>query len=80
MRETTGLVALAWLIGAATCVTGLIYAQANVYRPAGLNMNLFNLTPWLFTLPIPLVVVAASAGTITRMLTQLDPVSIVERR
>jgi ABC-type antimicrobial peptide transport system permease subunit len=80
MRETMGLVALAWLIGAATCVIGLIYAQANVYAPVGLNMNLFNLTPWLFTLPIPLAVVAASAGTITRMLTQLDPVSIAERR
>jgi putative ABC transport system permease protein/lipoprotein-releasing system permease protein len=80
MRETMSLVALAWLIGAATCVIGLIYAQASIYTPMGLNMNLFNLTPWLFTLPIPLAVVSASAGTITRMLSQLDPVSIVERR
>ena len=80
IRETVSVVAAAWLIGAAVCVVSLIYAQAKVYAPMGLSLNLFNLSPWLFTLPIPLAVVAASAGTITRMLTQLDPVSIVERR
>jgi ABC-type lipoprotein release transport system permease subunit len=80
IRETVSVVAAAWLIGAAVCVISLIYAQAKVYAPMGLSLNLFNLSPWLFTLPIPLAVVAASAGTITRMLTQLDPVSIVERR
>jgi len=41
---------------------------------------LINPTPWLFTLPIPLVVVAASTSTIARMLSKLDPVSIIERR
>jgi ABC-type lipoprotein release transport system permease subunit len=80
MRETVSLVALAWLIGAAACVIGLIYAQANVYTPVGLNMNLLNLTPWLFTLPIPLAVVAATAGTIARTLSKLDPVAVIERR
>jgi ABC-type lipoprotein release transport system permease subunit len=80
IRETVSVVAAAWLIGAAVCVISLIYAQAKVYAPMGLSLNLSNLSPWLFTLPIPLAVVAASAGTITRMLTQLDPVSIVERR
>jgi hypothetical protein len=43
-------------------------------------MDLFNLGPWLFTLPIPLTVLAASTGTIARMLSKLDPVSIIERR
>jgi ABC-type antimicrobial peptide transport system permease subunit len=79
-KETMGVVAAAWLMGAAVCVVSLLYAQANVYAPVGVRLNLLNLSPWLFTLPIPLTVVAASTGTIARMLTKLDPVSIVERR
>ncbi len=74
------VVAVAWLLGAAACVLSLIYAQANVYTPAGLRLDLFSLSPWLFTLPIPLAVVVASSGTVTWMLTRLDPVSIIERR
>lgn len=78
--ETVSTVAVAWLIGAAVCVTGLVYAQVNVYAPKGLSLDFFSLSPWLFTLPIPLAVVAASAGTIAWMLSKLDPVSIIERR
>jgi len=79
-RESGSVVAVGWLIGAALCMVGLICAQASVYGPRGLSLDFFNLTPWLFTLPIPLAVVTASAGTIARMLRRLDPVSIIERR
>jgi ABC-type antimicrobial peptide transport system permease subunit len=79
-KETVSVVAAAWLVGAAMCIAGLVYAQASVYVPAGLRLDLFDMSPWLFTLPIPLAVVAASAGTIGRMLSRLDPVSIVESR
>ncbi len=79
-KETLGVVVAAWLLGAAMCLVGLLYGQANIYAPAGLSLDLSNLTPWLFTLPIPMAVVAASTGTISRMLHKLDPVSIVERR
>jgi hypothetical protein len=58
----------------------LICAQIFVYAPKGLGLNLFNPIPWLFTLPIPLAVVVASTGTVARMLSRLDPVSIVEGR
>jgi ABC-type lipoprotein release transport system permease subunit len=79
-KETLGVVVAAWLLGAAMCLVSLLYGQANIYAPAGLSLDLANLTPWLFTLPIPMAVVAASTGTISRMLRKLDPVSIVERR
>lgn len=79
-KETVGLVAIAWVIGAVVCVVGLVLAQAWVYAPIGLRLNVWNLTPWLFTFPIPLVVVAASTGTIARMLSRLDPVAVIERR
>ena len=79
-RESGSVVAVGWLIGAALCMVGLICAQASVYGPRGLSLDFFNPAPWLFTLPIPLTVVAASVGTIGRMLRRLDPVSVIERR
>lgn len=78
--ETASAVAVAWLIGAALCGVGLIYMQMSLYAPKGLSLDFFNPAPWLFTLPIPLAVVAASAGTIAWMFSKLDPVSIIERR
>jgi ABC-type lipoprotein release transport system permease subunit len=80
VKETMSVVGLAWLIGAVICVAGLIFSQIVIYTPIGINMDISNLAPWLFTLPIPLVVVATSAGVIAWVLTRLDPVAIVERR
>jgi ABC-type antimicrobial peptide transport system permease subunit len=80
MRETVSVVTAAWLVGAVLCIAGLIYAQANIFVPAGLRLDLFDRSPWLFTLPIPLAVVLASVGTIAWMLSRLDPVTVVERR
>jgi len=80
LRESVNVASAAWVIGAAFCAAGLLYVQANVYAPKGLSINLYNTWPWLFTLPIPLAVVVASTGTIARVLSRLDPVSIVERR
>ena len=57
-----------------------LFYQSNVCVRMGSRLDLLNLRPWLFTFPIPLAVVAASTGTIARMLSRLDPVAIIERR
>jgi ABC-type lipoprotein release transport system permease subunit len=80
VRETASAVAVAWLMGATVCMAGLVYMQVGVYAPIGLTLDLLNPAPWLFTLPMPLAVVAASAGLVTWMLSRLDPVSIIQRR
>jgi ABC-type lipoprotein release transport system permease subunit len=80
VRETGSVVAVAWLIGAAMCATGLVWAQAGIYAPRGLSLDFTNPAPWLFTFPIPLAVVAVGAGTIARALSKLDPVAVIERR
>ncbi|MCP4544650.1 MAG: hypothetical protein GY832_46710 [Chloroflexi bacterium] len=80
LRESASVVSAAWIVGAAVCVASLLYFQANVYAPMGLSINLYNLWPWLFTLPIPAAVVAASAGTVAWTLSRLDPVAVIERR
>lgn len=78
--ETASAVAVGWLLGAAVCMAGLVYMQHGLYRPRGLTLDLLDPTPWVFTFPIPLAVVAVSAGLVVWMLSRLDPVSIIEGR
>jgi len=80
MKETGSMITVAWLAGAVICCIGLICFQTLVFAPKGLSLNFFNPVPWALTFLIPLAVVVTSTGTIGRMLSRLDPVSIVERR
>ena len=80
MKETGSVVGVAWAVGAALCGLGLLGMQSLFYGPRGLTLDFFSPTPWLLTLPIPLAVVAASAGVVAWMLRRLDPVAIIERR
>jgi putative ABC transport system permease protein len=80
VKETVSTVTVAWLIGAAVCLAGLVYVQVDIYNPIGLTLDLLNPAPWLFTLPMPLTVVAVSAGLVAWLLSRLDPVSVIERR
>ncbi len=79
-RETAAVVVAAWLLSLALCAAGLLSMQFGLYAPLGFRLDFFNPTPWLFTLPIPVAVLAASAGTIAWTLARLDPVAIIERR
>jgi len=80
MKEMGSAVGVAWIVGAVLCGVGLLGMQNLVYGPRGLTLDFFSLAPWVFTLPIPLAVVAASVGTIAWMLSRLDPVAVIERR
>jgi ABC-type antimicrobial peptide transport system permease subunit len=80
LRESIGIAGMAWLVGAACCLAFLLSVHTLVYVPKGISLDLANPTPWLFTLPIPVAVVAASAGTIAWALSRLDPVAVIERR
>jgi lipoprotein-releasing system permease protein len=80
MKETGSVVGLAWVVGAMLCGIGLLVLQSLVYTPRGLTLDYFSPTPWLLTLPIPIAVLAATSGTVSRMLAKLDPISIIERR
>ena len=80
VRETLFTTGVAWGFSAVLFLVGLLYLQFGVFAPLGLRLNFFNLTPWLFTLPIPVAVLAVTSVTIARTLSRLDPVSIIERR
>jgi hypothetical protein len=80
LAETACVVALAWLLGAIASGAGLSTIQFALFAPRGLRLNFWNPVPWLLTLPLPLAVIAVAAGLVVRMLSRLDPVSIIERR
>jgi ABC-type lipoprotein release transport system permease subunit len=80
IKETVFTTGAAWGFSAALFLVELLYFQFGLFGPLGLRLNPFNLTPWLFTLPIPVAVLAVAAGTLAWTLSRLDPVSIIERR
>jgi ABC-type lipoprotein release transport system permease subunit len=80
VSETLFTTGAAWLAGVLGCILIVLYMQHGLYEPVGLRLDFFNPTPWLFTLPVPAAVLAVSAATISRTLSRLDPVAIIERR
>jgi hypothetical protein len=80
MGETALATGVAWGLSAFLFLMGLLYLQFGLFAPVGLRLDFFNLTPWLFTLPIPVAVLAVTTATVARTLSNLDPVAIIERR
>ncbi len=80
VRETLFTTGAAWLAGVLGCAAVLLYLQQAVYAPVGLGIDFFNPTPWLFTLPVPVAVLAVSVGAVGWALSRLDPVTVIERR
>jgi ABC-type lipoprotein release transport system permease subunit len=78
--ESASVVAVAWLVGAMLSGIGLICMQVWVFAPKGMAFDVFNPVPWVFTLPLPLVVVLVGVGLVARTLRKLDPVAVIERR
>ena len=80
LSETSYIIGITWGINALIFLATMIGFQYGLYKPMGLTFNIFELTPWLYTLPIPIAMLASSSLTIFRMLSKLDPISIVDRR
>jgi ABC-type lipoprotein release transport system permease subunit len=80
LRETAFTTGIAWGLSATVTLSGMLCLRFVIFAPLGLTFNLFHLAPWLYTLPIPVAVLAVTASTTARSLSGLDPVSIVERR
>jgi ABC-type lipoprotein release transport system permease subunit len=80
LEETAFMMGIAWGLTAILCLVAVLGLRFGVFAPLGLTVNLFNITPWLYTLPIPIAVLAVTTGTTARTLSKLDAVSIIERR
>jgi ABC-type lipoprotein release transport system permease subunit len=80
LGETSFTIVVAWGLSALVALIAMLALRYGLYEPRGLTFDLFNLTPWLYTLPIPLIVLAITAGSTARTLSKLDPITIIERR
>jgi ABC-type lipoprotein release transport system permease subunit len=80
LGETAFTAGIAWGLSAIVALIGMLVLRFALFAPLGLTFDPFNLTPWLYTLPIPVAVLAVTAGTTARTLSRLDAVSIIERR
>lgn len=80
MGESLFTAAIAWLMGALGCAAIMLYLQYGVYLPMGFRLDVWNPTPWLFTLPIPLAILAVGTAAVSWTFARLDPVATIERR
>jgi len=80
LGETAFTTGIAWGLSALIGLIGMLVLRFALFAPLGLTFDPFNLTPWLYTLPIPVAVLAVTTGTTARTLSKLDAVSIIERR
>jgi putative ABC transport system permease protein len=80
LQEYGSITLIAWGLSAVLTLLAMVYLRFGVYEPIGLTFKLLKLTPWLYTLPIPTVVLIVTAFTTARTLSKLDPIAIIERR
>jgi ABC-type lipoprotein release transport system permease subunit len=77
--ETTGVAGGGWITGLTLSWLALAWLRTNLYEPRGVELNLANLAPLWFTVPIPLAVIAFATLSIARVFARLDAVAIIER-
>jgi ABC-type antimicrobial peptide transport system permease subunit len=80
LKETVFTIGAAWGLSAILGLIVVLFMRFSIFEPLGLALDLSNIIPWLYSLPIPVAVLAVTAGTIALTLSKLDPVSIIERR
>ncbi|NUL81651.1 MAG: ABC transporter permease [Armatimonadetes bacterium] len=78
--ETLVVVTLGWATGAITAYAVMTAVREWAMEPRGLVLKPDEWMPYLYTLPVPVFVLAFAAGTIAWRLRRFDPVAIVERK
>jgi ABC-type antimicrobial peptide transport system permease subunit len=77
--ETATVAGLGWLIGLGIALAIMSWLKNSLFYNLGMELNLLNLAPFCFVLPIPLVVIALTYLSVKRIFARLDAVAIVER-
>jgi ABC-type antimicrobial peptide transport system permease subunit len=70
---------LGWVAGLALSWGGFVLLKVSFCEPNGVNLNLANLAPVWFSIPVPLAAIAFVTWNARRTLDRLDAVSIIER-
>jgi hypothetical protein len=77
--ETATVAGIGCLIGLGIAVVIMSWLKNSFFYNLGMELNPFNLAPFCFILPIPLIVVALTFLSVRRIFARLDAVAIVER-
>jgi ABC-type antimicrobial peptide transport system permease subunit len=77
--ETAVVAGLGCLTGLGVAVAIMSWLKNSLFYDLGMELNLFNLAPFCFVLPIPLIVIALTSWSVRRIFARLDAVAIVER-
>jgi len=80
IKETGALMLIAWITSVVAYFAILLFIQLFAYSPLGLSLDFLNPLPWIFTIPLPLVIILTSVGVVICMVNLLDAVSLIERR
>ena len=81
VTEGSLVVVAAWILGAAAGSAALYYFDVSYMAPHGLVLRVFDPAILLrATLPVPVMVLLVSLGTLLLQLARLDPIAIIERR
>jgi ABC-type antimicrobial peptide transport system permease subunit len=77
--ETATVAGLGCLAGLGMALAIMTWLKNTVFYDLGIELDLPNVAPFCFVLPIPLIVVALTSLSIRRIFARLDAVAIIER-
>jgi putative ABC transport system permease protein len=77
--ETAALAGLGWIVGLGLALFVMSWIKNTLFYNLGMELNLFNLSPLCFVIPIPIIVVALAFFSIRKIFSTLDAVAIIER-
>jgi ABC-type lipoprotein release transport system permease subunit len=80
LGETSFTVVFSWGLSIVAAMIFFLALRYGIYEPRGLTFDVLNITPWLYTLPIPIAVLLVTAGSTAWTFSKLDPISIIEHR
>lgn len=80
LAETLAIIFVGWTLGVVLAYLGLITVKKVMMDPSAFALNPLDLGAFLYTLSVPIAILAAAFYTVVRRFRTFDPVSIVERR
>ncbi len=77
--ETAVVTGIGWGVGLGLSLVALYGLKSSLYYAKGMELDLANMMPLWFVVPIPVVVIAFAAFSVRRVFAQFDAVAIIER-
>ncbi len=77
--ETATVAGLGYLVGLGIALAVMAWLKNSLFYTLGMELDLLNLAPFFFVLPIPLITAALTFLSVRRIFGRLDAVAIVEQ-